>query len=191
VVDPRVARSREAVIRAGVELLTEGGLAAFSIDAVAARSGVAKTTIYRHWPGRRDLLSEVFESVESHTPTPDTGSLREDLRFLARDLADDLASADWPKNLAVIVGEAEHDRTLAAGHAVHVRSEMNPMRVVFERAIERGDLPADLDVELAIEHVAGALFLRRFVLHGTSTPDEADRLVDLALNGLIPRTETT
>jgi AcrR family transcriptional regulator len=189
-VDPRVARSRAAVIRAGVELIGEGGLGAFSVDAVAARSGVAKTTIYRHWPARRDLLNEVFESFDSHTPTPDTGSLRDDLRFLARDLAADLAGADWPKSLAVIIGEAEHDRGLAASHTAHVRTEMNPMRVVLERAVDRGDLPADTDIELAIEHLAGALFLRRFVLHGTSTPDEADRLVDLALGGLIPRTET-
>jgi AcrR family transcriptional regulator len=189
-VDPRVARSREAVVRAGVELLDEGGLGAFSVDAVAARSGVAKTTIYRHWPGRRDLLNEVFQSFEAHTPTPDTGSLREDLRFIARDLADDLARASWPRRLAVIVGEAEHDDDLAEAHAARIRAEMTPLRVVLARAVERGDLPPGTDVELVAEHLVGALFFRRLVLHGTSTPDEADRLVDLALGGLIPRTET-
>ena len=188
-VDPRVARSREAVIRAGVELISEGGLGAFSVDAVAARSGVAKTTIYRHWPARRDLLNDVFESFDAHTPTPDTGSLREDLRFLARDLAADLAEADWPKSVAAIVGEAEHDKDLAEAHRAHVRTEMTPLRDVLERAVERGDLPPDTDIELVAEHVSGALFFRRFVLHGTSTPDEADRLVDLALDGLVPRTE--
>jgi AcrR family transcriptional regulator len=189
-VDPRVARSRKAVIRAGVELISEGGLGAFSVDAVAARSGVAKTTIYRHWPGRRDLLNDVFESFDAHTPTPDTGSLRGDLVFLCRDLAADLAEADWPRSVAVIVGEAEHDKELAAAHAVHVRNEMSPLRVVLERAVARGELSADLDVDLAAEHLAGALFFRRLVLHARSTPDEADRLVDLALNGLLPRTET-
>ena len=189
-VDPRVARSREAVIRAGVELISEGGLGAFSVDAVSARSGVAKTTIYRHWPGRRDLLNEVFESFDAHTPTPDTGSLRDDMLFLARELAADLAGADWPKNTAVIIGEAEHDRDLAKTHAAHVRNEMTPMRAVLERAVERGDLPPDTDVELVAEHLAGALFFRRFVLHGTSTAAEAEQIVDLALNGLIPRTET-
>jgi AcrR family transcriptional regulator len=189
-VDPRVARSREAVLRAGVELISEGGLGAFSVDAVAARSGVAKTTIYRHWPGRRDLLNDVFESFDAHTPTPDTGSLRDDLLFLSRDLAADLAGADWPKRMAVIVGEAEHDKDLATADAAHVRNEMTPIRVVLERAVDRGDLPPGTDVELVAEHLVGALFFRRLVLHGTSTPDEADRLVDLALGGLIPRTET-
>ena len=186
---PRSEEARQAALSATVDLMLEAGVESVTFEDVAARSGVAKTTIYRHWPGRRDLLSEVFESFDAHTPTPDTGSLRGDLTFLCRDLAFDLAEADWPKSVAAIVGEAEHDKDLAEAHRAHVRTEMTPLRDVLERAVERGDLPPDTDIELVAEHVSGALFFRRFVLHGTSTPDEADRLVDLALDGLVPRTE--
>jgi AcrR family transcriptional regulator len=190
-VDPRVARSREAVIRAGIELVADGGVRAFSVDAVSARSGVAKTTIYRHWPARRDLLNEVFDSFDSHTPTPDTGSLRDDLRSLARGLAVELAEADWAKSLTALVGEAEHDRDLAEVHVRHVRHEMTAIREVLERAQARGELAPTIDIELAAEHVVGALFFRRLVLHDTNTRQEVDQLVDLTLAGLTPRSEST
>lgn len=189
-VDPRVARSREAVIGAGVELLTEGGVRAFSVDAVSARSGVAKTTIYRHWPARRDLLAEVFGSFDSHTPTPDTGSVRGDLRVILRHLATELAKADWAKSLTALVGEAEHDRDLAEVHVRHVHHEMTAVRDVLAHARDRGELSTEIDVDLAAEQVVGALFFRRLVLHDTNTRQEVDRIVDLALAGLTPRSET-
>jgi AcrR family transcriptional regulator len=189
--DPRVARSREAVLSAGAALISEGGVRAFTVDGVAARSGVAKTTIYRHWPAWRDLLNEVFDSFDSHTPTPDTGSLRGDLRVILRDLADDLAGADWARSLTAIVAEAEHDRDLAEVHVRHVRHEMTAVRVVLARASDNGDLAEGVDIELAAEHLVGALFFRRLVLHDSNTRREVDRILDFALVGLTPRLETS
>jgi AcrR family transcriptional regulator len=189
--DPRVARSREAVIKAGAGLIAEGGVRAFTIDAVSARSGVAKTTIYRHWPAWRDLLNDVFGSFDSHTPIPDSGSLRTDLRSILRELADELAHADWARSLTAVVAEAEHDPDLAEVHVEHVRHEMTAVREVLKRAATRGELAPGISIELAAEHLVGALFFRRLVLHDTNTRQEADRLVDLALAGLTPRLENS
>ena len=182
--DPRKARSRELVLEAGIALLAEGGIRAFTVDAVAARSGVAKTTIYRQWPTRGDLLSDVYGSLESHTATPDTGSLRGDIEHLMRDLAHELATADWARNLTAVVAEGEHDPDLAAGHRAHAHVESAPLREVLQRAKDRGELAVDADVQLATELVAGALFYRRLVLHSTTTRREVDHLVDLLLAGL-------
>lgn len=189
--DPRVARSRQAVIEAATELIADGGVRAFSVEAVAARSGVAKTTIYRQWPGRRDLLNEVFDSFASQTSAPDTGSLRGDLRVLVRDLAVQLARSDWAKSLTALVAEAEHDRDLAEVHVRHVGAEQSALREVLARAKDRSELAPGIDVGLAAEQVVGALFFRRLVLHGSNTRREVDRLVDMALAGLTPRKEST
>jgi AcrR family transcriptional regulator len=176
------------VIDAGVALVAEGGMEAFSVEAVAARSGVAKTTIYRHWPTRRQLLNAVFDSFEAHTPTPDTGSLRGDLDFLLHRLRGELATGDWAKSLTAIVAEGEYDRDLAEEHVAHARNEMRPWYEVLRRAQERGEIERRLDLDLVVEHVVGALFMRRLVLHGTNTKKEVDRLVDLVLTGLSKET---
>jgi AcrR family transcriptional regulator len=187
--DPRVARSREVVLRAGADLIVEGGVRAFSVDAIAARTGVAKTTIYRHWPTRQALLNDVFQSFDSHSPTPDAGSLRADLRVILRGLAEELRHADWPKNLTAIVAEAEHDRELAEVHVVHVVHETSATREVLRRAQARGEIAADLDLPLVEDLVHGALFMRRLVLHSHNTQEEVDRLVDLLVDGLATRQE--
>jgi AcrR family transcriptional regulator len=183
-VDPRVARSRKAVIAAGVDLISDGGIRAFSIDAVTARSGVAKSTIYRHWPTRSDLLADVVSSLHRDLVVPDEGSLRADIHVLMHRLARELATQDWAKSLTAIIGEAEHDAELAELHGEMVHHFMTPAYEALARARDRGDLRRDIDIELATEFIYGALFHRRLVLHGTSTKREVDELVDLVCTGL-------
>src|SRR5258707_15817170 len=91
--DERVRRSKEAVLAATSELLSEAGLGGVSVDAVSKRSGVAKTTIYRHWPSRTALLLEAGAKMGSRPEAPDTGSLRGDLTVLAMYLPGQLRSA--------------------------------------------------------------------------------------------------
>ena len=182
--DPRIARSRKAVIAAGVELISDGGIRAFSVDAVTQRSGVAKSTIYRHWPTRSDLLADVVASLHRDQPVPDEGSLRGDLDVLMHRLASELATEDWAKGLTAIIGEAEHDADLAELHGEMVHHFMTPTHQVLTRARDRGELRGDVDVELATEFIYGALFHRRLVVHGTNTPQEVDQLIDLVCTGL-------
>ena len=182
--DPRVARSRQAVISAAVELISDGGIGAFSIDAVAARSGVAKTTIYRHWATRSDLLADVVASLHQDHETPDEGSLRADLAVILARLAHELATQDWAKNLTALIGEAEHDDELAAMHREMTYHFHTPTLTALSRARDRGELRPDVDIDLASEFVSGAFFYRRLVLHGSNSSEEVDRLVDLLCSGL-------
>jgi AcrR family transcriptional regulator len=172
------------VIAAGVELISEGGIRAFSVDAVTARSGVAKSTIYRHWPTRSDLLADVVASLHSDRPVPDEGSLRGDLEVLMHGLAEELATEDWAKGLTAIIGEAEHDAELAELHGELVHHFMTPTYQALRRARDRGEVHSDVDIELATEFIYGALFHRRLVVHGRNTPTEVDQLVDLVCTGL-------
>src|SRR5436190_210015 len=107
--DPRVARTKATVLDAAVATLAEHGVAGFTVEAIAARTGVAKTTIYRHWPTRADLLVAAIACFEDRVPTPDTGTVRGDLVLLLRTLAANLSRGDWSKSLPSIILAAEHD----------------------------------------------------------------------------------
>src|ERR1700677_489690 len=91
--DERVRRSRAAVIGATSQLLFERGFGGATVDEISRRSGVAKTTIYRHWPTRADLLRDACSTLSTPLDTPDAGSLEADLTALMTNLTSILRSA--------------------------------------------------------------------------------------------------
>src|SRR3954465_15279672 len=93
--DQRVLRSRKAVMPATLQLLAQEGLGGVSVDEVSRRSGVAKTTIYRHWPSRSALLLEACSNLGAKPQVPDTGTLRGDLTVLLTHMAGRLRSDRW------------------------------------------------------------------------------------------------
>src|ERR1700683_5289033 len=92
-VDGRVERSRDTVLSAAFELLSQSGVGGFSVDAVSRRSGVAKTTIYRHWPTREALVIDACTRISAEQQTPDTGTLHGDLTAILTNIAHLLATA--------------------------------------------------------------------------------------------------
>src|SRR5262249_39764399 len=107
--DERVLRSKKAVLAAAHTLLTEGGLGGVSVDAVSERSGVAKTTIYRHWASRSALLLDACSSLTARPQPPDTGTLRGDLEVMTLYIAGRLKTAGWAKVLPSIIDAAGRD----------------------------------------------------------------------------------
>src|SRR5690349_22649216 len=107
--DARVRRSRERVLAASFDLLSEGGVGGFSVDEVSRRSGVAKTTIYRHWPSREALVLEAAARISAQEPVPDTGTLEDDLTALLESLGAKLTSARWSSVVPSLVDVAERD----------------------------------------------------------------------------------
>ena len=162
VTDERVRRSKEAVLAATYELLTEAGVGGLSVDAVARRSGVAKTTIYRHWPSRSALVLDACSRLRPQPDVPDTGSLRQDLLALATDLASRLRSARWPAVLPSIIDAAERDPELADLHARLHAGMIMAFQVVVERGQRRGELSPRRDPSEVIASVIGPLFYRRW-----------------------------
>jgi AcrR family transcriptional regulator len=160
--DERVRRSKETVLKTTAELLAEGGLGGVSVDEVARRSGVAKTTIYRHWPTRSDLLIDACSQLGTRQEVPDTGSFAGDLRAHLTTLATLLQTARWSSVVPSVVDAAERDPDLAVilgriqiGHAA-------PFREIIARAAQRGEIPADTDVSAMVASLMGPLFYRRW-----------------------------
>ena len=164
-----------------VNLVVVGGLPAVTVEAVSSRSGVAKTTIYRHWSSREDLLADVLSSALPEPATPDTGSLRGDLRALARGLAAGLADERCAALLSAIAFP-DGDPVLDRVRMEATRARHGAVRLVVDRARRRGEeVPVD-GPDGVIRSIAGPLFYRRFVEGVPPTPALADRCVERALH---------
>lgn len=184
--NPRVTRSKRAVLAAAREVLAEQGFAGATIEAVAGRSGVAKTTIYRHWPALADLLIDAFEELVQPpgAPPPDTGSLRGDLRAALERLAAALVGSGLGRVLPAMVEVIERDPALAQRYARFARARREDWAVVLRRAAQRGELRGDLDHEAAIDLCAAPLFYRRLITRDPIDAQYLNTLVEAILAGL-------
>ena len=161
--DARVRRSKETVLAVTHQMMSETGLSGVSIDEVSKRSGVAKTTIYRHWPSRADLLLEACSKLGSKSEAPDTGSFRGDIDALVVALASYLRTAPLTKILPSIVDAAEHDIKIAKLLQAQVRTcIMAPLYEVIERAQKKAEIDEDQDASHLIARIVGPLFFRRW-----------------------------
>jgi len=183
--DPRVQRSRSTVIGATLELVGERGIGGITVDAVAERSGVAKTTIYRQWPDGRSLVLAAFQTLLRQPADPDTGSLRGDLLEALGSLADALRDSPAASLMAALIDAAERDERFAELHRQEAAERLAVMHRILHRGRERGELPGDADLAEVLDLVSGPLFHRRYV-SGTGSDRAldrafAERVVDLAL----------
>lgn len=162
IMDERVRRSRAAVLAATSALLFERGYSGVSVDEVARRSGVAKTTIYRHWPARTDLLRDACANIGTPQTAPDLGSLRADVAALMGALAEALTTAPWTSVLPSIVDAGERDPDMAEMYRRLQQGYSAPFEAAIWRGIDRGELPADTDVAVLVAALIGPLFFRRW-----------------------------
>jgi AcrR family transcriptional regulator len=161
-IDQRVSRSKQAVLAATFELLSETGLAGVSVDAVAERSGVAKTTIYRHWPSRAALLLDACSRMGTPREPPNTGSLKGDLAALMGDLGNRLKTARFAATLPSVIDAAERDPEIAKMHANLHAALISAFRSVIERGRRSGELPRRRDSSAIVAALLGPLFYRRW-----------------------------
>lgn len=161
--DPRVVASRQRVLAAALDLMTETGLGGLTIDDVSRRSGVAKTTIYRHWPNRTALIIDAcLQMTDGDQDPPDTGSIEGDARAILTDLADMLATARWSSIMPSIVDAAERDPEIAEVHGRLQRWHAAPLRAALERAVHRGEISPDADLSAIAAALRGPLYFRRW-----------------------------
>ena len=160
--DPRVQRTKQIVLEATFRLMSEAGFGGVSIDEISRTTGVAKTTIYRHWPSRSALLMDACSKLRSPVEAPDTGALMADLMALATRLAGQLHSARWPGILPSIIDAAERDAEIAKLYARLQVGFAAPYHAVCERAAERGELPRGTEPAEIAACIIGPLFYRRW-----------------------------
>ncbi len=161
-VDGRVRRSRDRVLTTAFQLLSESGVGGFTVDEVAQRSGVAKTTIYRHWPTREVLVIDACSRITAGQEVPDTGSLEGDVTAILTNIAHLLGTARWSSILPSIVDAAERDPEFADIHKGIQQQHAAPLTEVLERAADRGQLQATADRSSMVAALLGPLFYRRW-----------------------------
>jgi AcrR family transcriptional regulator len=186
---PRSEKAHKAILAAAAELLLARGLSAVSMDAVAERAGVSKATIYRWWPSKETLaLDALYTEWAAFQPDPrDTGSLRGDLLALLHPWARAVGSRPYARVIAALLTEVHTDPAFAAEyHKRLVEPRRDQARTLFRRAIERGEIPADTDLEVAVDLVYGPLWHR--LLHGHAPLDDrfVQDVVTTALTGIQP-----
>jgi AcrR family transcriptional regulator len=179
--DGRVRRSRATVLGVTTQLLFERGFAGASVDEIARRSGVAKTTIYRHWPTRGDLLRDACSSIGTPQEVPDTGNFAEDVTVLLTGLARLLRTAKWTSVLPSVIDAAERDPDIAAVYSRLQEGYSAPFKLIIQRAMQRGDLAKTTDVDLLVAAFTGPLFYRRWFSREPLTSRFAKQIVGLVL----------
>jgi AcrR family transcriptional regulator len=179
--DPRVARTRAVVIGATLDLLARRGVAGTTIEAVAEHSGVAKTTIYRHWDSQAALVLDAFGSILQPPPDPDTGTLRGDLLDLLTGFSTSLGAGRAPGLMFALIDAAERDPAFAELHRREAAGRHAIVLAVITRGIRRGELPARTDPAEVLDLLAGPVFHRRAVSVGRVDPQFAARVVDRVL----------
>ena len=190
-VDPRVLVSRERVLTTTLDLLTEAGLDELTIDEISRRSGVAKTTIYRHWPNRSALVIDACSRMtDSDEAPPDTGSLEGDVRAILTNIAELLGTARWSSIVPSIVDVAEHDPAFADIHSGIQRRHAAPLRSALDRAALRGEIPSTADRDAITAALLGPLFYRRWFSRGKLDTKFVETIIRSTLAGLRQDTES-
>jgi AcrR family transcriptional regulator len=184
---PRSEKARQAILDAGAELLLLRGLGAVSMDAVAEQAGVSKATIYRWWPSKQMLaLDALLDWAAGTAPPRDTGSLRGDVLALVRPWVREIRSRPFGRVIAAFVNEAQSDPEFAEAYRTRfVEPRREAARAVFARAVQRGEVQEDLDVEVALDLIYGAVYHRLLHGHATLTDRFVRDAVELALNGIL------
>ena len=160
------ARQHSKILDATVEVLLASGFAGLTIEGVAERTGVAKTTIYRWWPSKEALAADaIVEIGERAVPIPDTGRLQSDLVAL---LAEIVASMQDPRSGALlreVVAESIQAPEIQKVLAVFWQARRAASIPVLERAVARGELEAATDFDLLLDALVGPAYFR-FLLTG-------------------------
>jgi AcrR family transcriptional regulator len=185
---PRSQEADRAILTATAELLAERGLAAMSIEEVAARAGVGKTTIYRRWPSKGLLALDAFvTSFREEQPLPDTGTLRGDLLAALRAWVRAVTLTPMGPMLTGLIAEAQHDTELRGAWRDRVIEPLRTQhRIMLDRAIDRGEIPASVDREVVLDMFFGAAEHRLLLGHLPMTDAFIGEVVDVILTGIRP-----
>jgi AcrR family transcriptional regulator len=180
----RSARVRAAVLRAALEELADVGWAGMSFEGVAARAGVHKTTVYRRWDSREELmLDAMLQRGTERVPIPDTGSLRQDLLEYGRLIVAGAQAPEAEGLARAIVSIGDRDPQLADASRRFWAARVDLASQIVERAISRGEIPAHADPRLVVEAMIGAMYFRLLLSGEPLDSQFVEGLADLLARG--------
>lgn len=182
---PRSETARRAILAAARDLLEEGGLAAVTMERVAARAGVGKPTVYRHWSnGHEVAMAALIDAAPAVDDAPmaatPLAALRQQLAAVAA-----LFASPMGRSVATMLAAADQETEMARAFRSHfIRARREEGRALLAAAVETGALRADLDLEVTLDLVYGPLFYRLMMRHGRLDRAFTDAVVDAAVAGL-------
>jgi AcrR family transcriptional regulator len=180
--DPRIERSRAVILQAAVDELAEVGYGGVTIESVAARAGVGKSTIYRHWPDKLGLIADAFETFHEQM-VPDLGdrSARDCLEVLLGHVAEVVVDSTFSRCIPAMIEGAERDPRVREFHHRYSATRRQVLVDLVARGVRDGEFRADLEAELAVAALLGTLFYRRLMTGEPFDPAQAGALVSTVL----------
>lgn len=182
---PRNNAAEQAILAASYQLLLEIGFGSVTVDKIAEQAKVSKATIYKWWPNKAAVVMDGYLSAASaRLPVPDTGSLREDIRIHAANLAEFLISREG-KVITELIGEGQFDEGLAEAYRTRFfKPRRLEARQLLERGVQRGELTVNLDIECTIDLIYGPIFYRLLLTGDKLDGEFINKLVALAFEGI-------
>ncbi len=180
--DPRVERSRIVILKAAVQELGDVGYGGVTIESIATRAGVGKSTIYRHWPDKLALIADAFETFHEEM-VPDLGELpvRKAVALLIRHVAEVVVDSTFSLCIPALIEGAERDERMREFHHRYSAERRQALVALIARGVREGEVRDAVDPELATTALLGAVFYRRLMTERPFDPDDADELVGLVL----------
>ncbi|AJC54261.1 TetR/AcrR family transcriptional regulator [Streptomyces sp. 769] len=188
----RADNRTETIMRAALDLALEVGYAKLSIEAVAARAGVGKHTVYRRWSSRGLLFLDAVLSLSTERlKHPDTGDVVADLRETMNKAVDLLGRPPWGPLYQALIGEAQHDPEVAATlNRRFIEPQTADTLARLKAAKDQGELAPDFDLDLAFDILSGPLYYRLLITQQPITPDYIDHVLQAVFAGMSPRPRT-
>ncbi|MEZ5137593.1 MAG: TetR/AcrR family transcriptional regulator [Acidimicrobiales bacterium] len=168
---PRSEQAHRAAIAAAVEVLLESGVEGMTLDEVAARSGVAKSTLYRHFGSKEGLIATAARGCVTEHPTPDTGDLERDFEFLFSRYQETDDKQRFGELLPMLIDAGNRDPQIQAIVDDVLEERRRPLRTVLQLAQLRGEIGPDLDLDNAMAMILGPISYRRLVERREVTPE--------------------
>jgi AcrR family transcriptional regulator len=170
---PRSIQSHQAMLQSTLELLAEVGFDRLSIEAIAARAGVGKTTIYRRYASKEELVADAIESVREEMVIPDTGNLPDDIEALIQNAAQITLTPLGRQTVAMIISSAASNSQFAQIYwTKYLQPRRQTFAIVIDRAKSRTEVPDDLDADLVFDTMS-AIMLYALIFPPTAESWEA------------------
>ena len=183
-VDPRSEHSRRVICRAALDEFAEAGYSGFRMESVAARAGVGRSTVYRHWPNKVALIADALETLNTQ-PDPAReladGDARQRVELILGHLVDVLGDSPLSACVPALVHAAETEPAVRDFHHTYSARRRQRLTDTIAAGVETGELPSRIDPDAASAALAGALFYRRLLTADAPDADFVTRLIDTVL----------
>lgn len=180
---PRVPELEGNILEVTLDLLAKVGYGGLTVDKIAAQARVSKSTIYRRWPSKEHLVIASFDQLPQ-LGNCDTGNLAEDLFCVLHQFVQIMASTPLGGALPAFIEERSRNPAFADALDPMIDSRRGPIKNILSKAIERGELPGGLDLDLAVDAIIGPVMLRLFFLQNTVDEDALRAFIRVVLPGL-------